>query len=136
VSRSISYENHDGKWVSVGSEMNTFMPLRKGIADDDRRLIAADGCVRLQTNSEQAIDTDRRPGGTIAGSRSAADAQRRGPAMPGAARPASFQCEETHGAPQPDSPALPAHPTTTARLPSTPTPCCQPHRASGISPVR
>jgi protein-L-isoaspartate(D-aspartate) O-methyltransferase len=58
VSRSISYENHDGNWVSVGSEMNTFMPLRKGIADDDRRLIAlaANGSVRLQTNSEQAID--------------------------------------------------------------------------------
>jgi protein-L-isoaspartate(D-aspartate) O-methyltransferase len=39
--------------------MNTFMPLRKGIADDDRRFIplAANGSVRLQTNSEQAIDT-------------------------------------------------------------------------------
>jgi protein-L-isoaspartate(D-aspartate) O-methyltransferase len=59
VSRSISYERHDGRWVSVGSEMNTFMPLRKGIADDDRRLVplTANGSVRLQTNSEQAIDT-------------------------------------------------------------------------------
>ena len=54
VSRSISYERHDGRWVSVGSEMNTFMPPRKGIADDDRRFIplAANGSVRLQTNSE------------------------------------------------------------------------------------
>ncbi|MFC9688185.1 methyltransferase, FxLD system [Kribbella sp. NPDC056951] len=59
VSRSISYEHHDGRWVSVSSEMNTFMPLRKGIADDNRRIIplTANGAVRLQTYSEQAIDT-------------------------------------------------------------------------------
>jgi protein-L-isoaspartate(D-aspartate) O-methyltransferase len=59
VSRSISCEYHDGNWVSVGSEMNSFMPLRKGLADDSRRLtpLAADGSVRLQTKTEQAIDT-------------------------------------------------------------------------------
>ncbi|MFB6724814.1 methyltransferase, FxLD system [Kribbella sp. NPDC056345] len=59
VSRSISYEHHDGRWVSVSSEMNTFMPLRKGIADDDRRLVplTANGSVRLQTFTEQAVDS-------------------------------------------------------------------------------
>jgi protein-L-isoaspartate(D-aspartate) O-methyltransferase len=27
VSRSVAYEQRDGRWVSLGSEMNTFMPL-------------------------------------------------------------------------------------------------------------
>ncbi|GFN07889.1 O-methyltransferase [Streptomyces microflavus] len=50
VSRSIAYERRDGRWMSLGSEMNTFMPLRRGIADDDRRVIplSTDGTVRLQ----------------------------------------------------------------------------------------
>jgi protein-L-isoaspartate(D-aspartate) O-methyltransferase len=60
VSRSIAYEERDGRWVSLGSEMNTFMPLRRGIADDDRRVIplTADGTVRLQAPAGQEIDTD------------------------------------------------------------------------------
>ncbi|WP_206050793.1 methyltransferase, FxLD system [Nocardioides speluncae] len=60
VSRSISYEHHNGAWVSVGSEMNTFMPLRDGVADDHRHLIplAANGSVHLRTHSEQTIDPD------------------------------------------------------------------------------
>ncbi|MFJ9029031.1 methyltransferase, FxLD system [Streptomyces sp. NPDC102274] len=60
VSRSIAYEQRDGRWVSLGSEMNTFMPLRRGIADDDRRVIplSADGAVRLQAPAGQHIDTD------------------------------------------------------------------------------
>ncbi|WP_431954179.1 methyltransferase, FxLD system [Actinacidiphila sp. bgisy167] len=60
VSRSIAYENHDGRWLSVGSEMNTFMPLRCGIADDERRIIplTPDGTVRLQTHLEQAADVE------------------------------------------------------------------------------
>lgn len=60
VSRSIAYEHTDGVWGSVCSEMNTFMPLRRGIADDDRRLIpvTADGSVRLQTSNEQSIEAD------------------------------------------------------------------------------
>ncbi|QPP05125.1 methyltransferase, FxLD system [Streptomyces bathyalis] len=60
VSRSIAYEKHDGRWTSVGSEMNTFMPLRKGIADDDRRDVplSADGAVRLHAPSAQHIDAD------------------------------------------------------------------------------
>jgi protein-L-isoaspartate(D-aspartate) O-methyltransferase len=60
VSRSIAYERQNGAWVSIGSEMNTFMPLRRGIADDDRHMIpvASDGSVRLQTNSEQSVDED------------------------------------------------------------------------------
>ncbi|MCZ4513985.1 methyltransferase, FxLD system [Streptomyces sp. ActVer] len=58
VSRSIAYEQRDGRWVSLGSEMNTFMPLRRGIADDDRRVIplSADGTVRLQAPAGQNID--------------------------------------------------------------------------------
>ncbi|MFF6995748.1 methyltransferase, FxLD system [Streptomyces sp. NPDC008313] len=60
VSRSIAYEQRDGRWVSLGSEMNTFMPLRRGIADDDRRVIplSADGAVRLQAPAGLSIDAD------------------------------------------------------------------------------
>ncbi|MEU9882902.1 methyltransferase, FxLD system [Streptomyces phaeochromogenes] len=60
VSRSIAYEQRDGQWVSLGSEMNTFMPLRRGIADDDRRVIplSSDGTARLQAPAGQNIDAD------------------------------------------------------------------------------
>ncbi|WP_404190730.1 methyltransferase, FxLD system [Streptomyces tauricus] len=60
VSRSIAYEQRDGRWVSLGSEMNTFMPLRRGIADDDRRVIplSTDGAVRLQAPTGLSIDAD------------------------------------------------------------------------------
>ncbi|MFF3750515.1 methyltransferase, FxLD system [Streptomyces sp. NPDC002018] len=60
VSRSIVYECRDGRWVSLGSEMNTFMPLRRGIADDDRRVVplSTDGAVRLQAPAGQYIDAD------------------------------------------------------------------------------
>ncbi|MFD5425344.1 methyltransferase, FxLD system [Streptomyces sp. NPDC127084] len=60
VSRSIVYEQRDGHWVSISSEMNTFMPLRRGIADDDRRAIPlnVDGTVRLQAPAGQNIDAD------------------------------------------------------------------------------
>ncbi|WP_411142322.1 methyltransferase, FxLD system [Streptomyces sp. x-80] len=58
VSRSIAYEERDGRWTSVSSKMNTFMPLRRGIADDDRPVIplSTDGTVRLQTSAGQPID--------------------------------------------------------------------------------
>ncbi|WP_372412418.1 methyltransferase, FxLD system [Streptomyces luteireticuli] len=58
VSRSIAYEKRDGRWLSTGSAMNTFMPLRRGIADDDRRVVplSADGTVRLQAPAAQEID--------------------------------------------------------------------------------
>ncbi|MEU3215943.1 methyltransferase, FxLD system [Streptomyces sp. NPDC006971] len=60
VSRSIAYEQRDGRWISVSSKMNTFMPLRRGIADDDRRIIplSADGTVRLQAPAGQPIDAE------------------------------------------------------------------------------
>lgn len=60
VSRSIAYEQRDSRWVSLGSEMNTFMPLRRGIADDDRRVIplSTDGAVRLQAPAGLNIDAD------------------------------------------------------------------------------
>ncbi|MFD3996099.1 methyltransferase, FxLD system [Streptomyces sp. NPDC058583] len=60
VSRSIVYEEHDGRWVSSGSQMNTFMPLRRGIADDDRRVIplSTTSTVRLQAPAGQQIDAD------------------------------------------------------------------------------
>ncbi|CAM5741192.1 methyltransferase, FxLD system [Streptomyces microflavus] len=60
VSRSIAYERRDGRWMSLGSEMNTFMPLRRGIADDDRRVIplSTDGTVRLQAPAGQKIDAE------------------------------------------------------------------------------
>jgi protein-L-isoaspartate(D-aspartate) O-methyltransferase len=64
VSRSIVYEQHDGRWVSCGSEMNTFMPLRRGIADDDRRDIplSTDGTVRLHAPAAQNVDADAMAG--------------------------------------------------------------------------
>ncbi|KOU98395.1 MULTISPECIES: methyltransferase, FxLD system [Streptomyces] len=60
VSRSIVYERRDGRWISLGSEMNTFMPLRRGIADDDRRIVSlsADGTVRLQAPAGMPIDAE------------------------------------------------------------------------------
>ncbi|MFI8952192.1 methyltransferase, FxLD system [Streptomyces sp. NPDC053750] len=60
VSRSIAYEQRDGRWVSLGSEMNTFMPLRRGIADDARRVVplSTDGTVRLQAPAGQNIDAE------------------------------------------------------------------------------
>ncbi|WP_406170282.1 methyltransferase, FxLD system [Streptomyces sp. NBC_00996] len=60
VSRSIAYEQRDSRWVSLGSKMNTFMPLRQGIADDDRRAIplSTDSTVRLQAPAGQHIDAD------------------------------------------------------------------------------
>ncbi|MEZ0070258.1 protein-L-isoaspartate(D-aspartate) O-methyltransferase [Streptacidiphilus sp. MAP12-20] len=60
VSRSIAWELCDGRWLSVGSEMNTFMPLRRGVADDVRCLVPlnANGTVRLQTSAEQQVDAD------------------------------------------------------------------------------
>lgn len=60
VSRSIAYEQRDGRWMSLGSEMNTFMPLRRGIADDDRQVIplSTDGTVRLQAPAGQKIEAE------------------------------------------------------------------------------
>lgn len=60
VSRSIAYEHRDGRWTSISSRMNTFMPLRRGIADDDRRIIplSAHSTVRLQAPAGQHFDAD------------------------------------------------------------------------------
>lgn len=60
VSRSIAFEQHDGRWLSVGSEMNTFMPLRRGIADDPRGFVpvAKAGAVTLVTNGDQDVDAE------------------------------------------------------------------------------
>ncbi|MEV7464836.1 methyltransferase, FxLD system [Streptomyces rubiginosohelvolus] len=60
VSRSIIYVKRDGRWQSAGSEMNTFMPLRRGIADDDRRAVplSTDGAVRLQAPAGLTLDAD------------------------------------------------------------------------------
>ncbi|MEU8310528.1 methyltransferase, FxLD system [Actinomadura sp. NPDC048955] len=51
VARSIAFEQQDGAWRSLSSEMNTFMPLRQGIADDPRRMVpvTSDGTVTLVT---------------------------------------------------------------------------------------
>ncbi|WP_399932205.1 methyltransferase, FxLD system [Streptomyces kanamyceticus] len=60
VSRSIAFEHQDGVWRSVGSQMNTFMPLRQGIADDPRVFVSLDpdNTVTLVTNGDQTIDPD------------------------------------------------------------------------------
>ncbi|QKZ20370.1 methyltransferase, FxLD system [Streptomyces chartreusis] len=61
VSRSIAFERDpQGAWRSVGSEMNTFMPLRRGIADDPRQLVqlTEDASVTLVTNGDQDVQAD------------------------------------------------------------------------------
>ncbi|MFF8574010.1 methyltransferase, FxLD system [Streptomyces sp. NPDC015408] len=63
VSRSIAFENQDGAWRSVGSQMNTFMPLRRGIADDPGVFVPLDPdntvtLVTLVTNGDQMVDAD------------------------------------------------------------------------------
>ncbi|MCO8301405.1 methyltransferase, FxLD system [Streptomyces sp. RKCA744] len=60
VSRSIAYEQRDGRWMSISSKMNTFMPLRRGIADDDRCVVplSTDGSVRLQAPAGQHINAE------------------------------------------------------------------------------
>ncbi|MFI6699931.1 methyltransferase, FxLD system [Streptomyces sp. NPDC050509] len=57
VSRSIAFEHQDGAWRSVGSQMNTFMPLRRGIADDPRVFVPLDpdNTVTLVTNGDQTV---------------------------------------------------------------------------------
>lgn len=60
VSRSIAFEHRDGAWRSVNSQMNTFMPLRQGIADDPRVVVPLDPdrTVTLVTNADQKVDAD------------------------------------------------------------------------------
>jgi protein-L-isoaspartate(D-aspartate) O-methyltransferase len=59
VSRSIAFErSNDGAWRSVDHQMCGFVPLRDGIADDPRRMIAltADNTVTLHLNQEHTVD--------------------------------------------------------------------------------
>jgi protein-L-isoaspartate(D-aspartate) O-methyltransferase len=60
VCRSIAFERDGDVLRSVDSEMNTFMPLRRGIADDERRMIplTSDRSVLLQTNTEQSVEPE------------------------------------------------------------------------------
>jgi protein-L-isoaspartate(D-aspartate) O-methyltransferase len=58
VSRSIVFEARGDRWVSVDSQLCTFMPLRGGgLGDDPRRILAldGDGTVLLQSNQDQSI---------------------------------------------------------------------------------
>jgi protein-L-isoaspartate(D-aspartate) O-methyltransferase len=59
ASRSIIFERDNDRWVSCGSEMAVFMPLR-GIGDDSRRIIDLTGTgeVTLQTHQDNADATD------------------------------------------------------------------------------
>ncbi|MES0836955.1 methyltransferase, FxLD system [Nocardiopsis tropica] len=62
VSRSIVFEAQGDHWVSVDSQLCTFMPLRGGgVGDDPRRILAldADGTVLLQTNQDQSITPEQ-----------------------------------------------------------------------------
>lgn len=58
VSRAIAFERDSDGWTSVSSEMATFMPLRKGIADDERVItpLTPDATVTLHTYAEQDVD--------------------------------------------------------------------------------
>jgi len=74
ASRSIIVERDGDGWVSRGSEMAVFMPLR-GIGDDKRRVIDLTGTgeVTLQTHKDNANATDA---DILAGDRT--DQRRRG----------------------------------------------------------
>jgi hypothetical protein len=54
-------ERQNGAWVSIGSEMNTFMPLRRGIADDDRRMIPWPRTVPCASGSTASSRSTRTP---------------------------------------------------------------------------
>ena len=57
VCRSIAYQRHDGRWRSVDSAMNTFMPMRRGSADDPRQFVALnDDTIRLQAPASNDVD--------------------------------------------------------------------------------
>jgi protein-L-isoaspartate(D-aspartate) O-methyltransferase len=58
VSRSVVFEHDEGRWLGRSSQMCTFMPLRGGVADDPRRVIALapEDRVTLQTHREQTVD--------------------------------------------------------------------------------
>ena len=61
VSRSIALEAEGDHWVSVASALCTFMPLRGGIGDDQRTLLALDpdATVQVQTNQDQSIHPEQ-----------------------------------------------------------------------------
>ncbi|WP_047867935.1 methyltransferase, FxLD system [Nocardiopsis sp. RV163] len=61
VSRSIVFEARGNHWASTGSQLCTFMPLRGGVGDDPRRILALDanGTVLLQANQDQGIASEQ-----------------------------------------------------------------------------
>lgn len=62
ISRSFAFEREPNglTWKTVSCEMATFIPLRKGVADDVRTLIHHDGpgTVHLETYTEQQVDRE------------------------------------------------------------------------------
>ncbi|WP_394329286.1 methyltransferase, FxLD system [Nocardiopsis sp. CNR-923] len=61
VNRSIVFERDGDHWVSVDSELATFMPLRDSIGDDTRTYVPVteDGAVTIQANTEQHITPEQ-----------------------------------------------------------------------------
>ena len=61
ISRSFALERDDDFWKAVSHEMATFVPLRKGIQDDDQTALVFDGPgdVYLELFPEQIVDRDR-----------------------------------------------------------------------------
>ncbi|MEV2276928.1 methyltransferase, FxLD system [Nocardiopsis sp. NPDC049922] len=61
VNRSIVFERDGDRWVSVDSELATFMPLRDSIGDDTRTYVpvAEGGTVTIQANKEQHITPEQ-----------------------------------------------------------------------------
>lgn len=62
ISRSFAFEREANglTWKTVSCEMATFIPMRKGVADDIRTLVHHDGPgdVRLETYTEQEVDRE------------------------------------------------------------------------------
>ena len=62
ISRSFAFEREANglTWKTISCEMATFIPLRKGVADDVRTLVHHDGPgnVHLETYTEQQVDRE------------------------------------------------------------------------------
>lgn len=58
VQRVLAFERDGDLWKAVSNEMATFMPLRKGIADDVRLIVplTSDGSISLHTYAEQDVE--------------------------------------------------------------------------------
>ena len=60
ISRSFAFERDGESWKTTSTQMATFVPLRKGILDDEQTMTPFDGPgdVKIETFAEQDVDLD------------------------------------------------------------------------------